>query len=390
MKLSRRLARCRSLHDLQRLAKRTLPFPIYDHIAGGADDETSLARNETVFSQFSLVPRYCQGLDLGTVDLSTTVLGENLEWPVICSPWGLQTLIHRDGEVGMARAVHQTGSAYVLSAASEVTLEALAHAVSGPCWFNLIPTRSRDIMQALMERAHGAGYRTLVVTVDAPTDGNRERDRHSGFGFPSAFSPAAWWSIAMHPRWWLGKFGYEMELKNYVPYLSPPQRDLAWLADEIKNSRMDWDTMAWIARTWDGPVAIKGVLCAEDARRSVDAGVSAVIVSNQGARHFDTSPAPFEVLPEVCDAVGEQGEVLLDGGIRRGTDVLKAIAAGAKAVTTARPFAYGLAAAGRAGAERALDLLKSEVKRDMCFVGAGCLTDLTAAHLRYKAPARRY
>ena len=352
--LSRRLARCLSVHDLQRLAKRTLPFPIYDHIAGGADNETSIAHNEAVFSQFSLVPHHCHGLDLEGVDLATTVRGEQLKWPVICSPWGLQTLIHRDGEVGMAKAVHQTGSAYALSALSEVTLEMLAQETTGPCLFNLIPTRSREIMQALMERARSAGYRALIVTVDTPTDGNRERDRRSGFGFPPAFSPAAWWSIAMHPRWWLGKLGYEMVLKNYVPYLSPPQR----------------------------------VLCADDARRSVDAGVSAVIVSNQGARHFDTAPAPFEVLPDVCEAVGEQVEVLLDGGIRRGTDVLKAIAAGAKAVTTARPFAYGLAAAGRAGATRALDLLKTEVKRDMCFVGASCLADLTPDHLRARPQSR--
>ena len=382
--LSRRLARCHSIHDLQRLAKRTLPFPIYDHIAGGADDEMSLAHNEAVFSRFSLVPRQCRGLDLDAVDMSTTVLGQQLKWPVICSPWGLQTLVHRDGEVEMAQEVHQTGSAYALSVLSEVTLEKLAREATGPCFFNLIPMRSREIMQALMERARTAGYCALIVTVDVPTDGNRERDRRSGFGFPPTFSPAGWLSIAMHPRWWLGKLGWEMELKNYAPHLSPPQRDLAWLVDEVKNSQMDWDTMAWISRTWGGPVAIKGVLCADDARRSVDAGVSAVIVSNQGARHFDMSPAPFDVLPEICEAVADQVEVLLDGGIRRGTDVLKAIAAGAKAVTIARPFAYGLAAAGREGAARALDILKTEVKRDLCFVGASCLADLTPADLRVR------
>ena len=381
-KLPRRLDRCHNIHDLRRLAKRAVPIPIYDHIAGGADDEVSLADNETAFGQYALVPRQCAGLDLDAVDMSITVLGQHLQWPVICAPWGMQSLVHRDGEVAMAQEVHRTGSAFTLSSASEVSIEELSRQVSGPCFFNLIPTASRDMMESLIERARDAGFSALVVTVDTPAHGNRERDRRNGLGFPPSFSLAGWLSIASRPRWWLDKMGYQMNLANYTPYLSSPERDLGWLFDQFRCAKLDWDTMGWIARTWGGAIAIKGVLSADDARRSVDAGVSAIIVSNQGARHFDSSPSPLSVLPEVCDAVGTQVEVILDGGIRRGNDALKAIAIGAKAVSTARPFAYGLAAAGRRGAARALDILKSEMQRDMCFLGARCLGDLTRNDLR--------
>lgn len=278
--------------------------------------------------------------------------------------------------------MHKLGSVYALSGASEVSLEALAREVSGPCFFNLIPTRSREIMESLIERARDAGFGALIVTVDFPTHSNRERDRRSGFGFPPSLSLAGWLSVASRPRWWLDKFGYELQFANYTEYLSSPERDLEWLFNEFQYPKLDWGTMSWIAKTWRGPLAIKGVLSADDARRCVDAGVSSIIVSNQGARHFDTSPAPFNVLAEICDAVGEQVEVTLDGGIRRGTDALKAIAIGAKAVTIARPFAYGLAAAGREGVVRALDILRSEIQRDMCFLGAARLADLTRADLR--------
>jgi L-lactate dehydrogenase (cytochrome) len=381
---SRRLQRCHNIDDLRRLAKRALPTPIYDHIAGGADDEVSLRDSETAFLRYAMVPRQCAGLELDSVDMSTTVLGQDIEWPVICAPWGMQTLVHRDGEVGVAQEVHSSGTAYALSGASEVSLEAIAREVSGPLSFNLIPTRSRELMGSLMDRARDAGYGALIVTVDIPTHGNRERDRRNGLGFPDSLSPAGWLSIAMHPRWWLGKIGYRMEFANYSQYMASPGRDLEWLFDEMLNCNLDWDTMAWIAETWGGPIAIKGVLSADDARRSVDAGLTAVIVSNQGARHFDTTPAPFNALPEICDAVGDEVEVILDGGIRRGTDALKAIAIGAMAVMTARPFAYGLAAAGRQGTARALDILKSEIRRDMCFLGAGSLADLTRADLRLR------
>ncbi len=382
VKFSRRLEKCHNIHDLQRLAKRKLPNPIYDHIAGGADDEVSLIGNEAAFARYALVPRQCAGLELDAVDMSTTVLGQHLEWPVICSPWGMQSLVHRDGEVAMAQEVHRSGTAFALSGASEVSLEDLSREASGPSFFNIIPTRSRELMESLMERARAAGYGALIVTVDVPTQGNRERSRRNGLELPPSFSLAGWMSIAMHPRWLFDKIGYKMEFANYTQYFSPPERDLDWLFNEFFTCKLNWETMAWLAETWGGPIAIKGVLSADDARRSVDAGLSTVIVSNQGARHFDTTPAPLSVLAEICDAVGDQVEVVLDGGIRRGTDVLKAIAIGARAVSTARPFAYGLAAAGREGAARALDILKTEIRRDMCFLGAGCLADLTRADLR--------
>lgn len=380
---SRRMQRCHNIHDLRRLAKRALPFPIFDHIAGGADDEVSLAANRASFDRYAMVPKQCAGLTLDAVDMSTTVLGQTLEWPVISSPWGLQTIIHPDGELGLAEQVHASGSAYGLSAFSEVDLETVSNRTTGPCFFQLQPMKSREIMGQLIERAREAKFAALIVTIDNPTHGNRERDRRSGLGFPPDFTLRAWASVALKPRWALAKIGYEMQFANYTPYLAPPEKDLGWLGHQLLYST-DWDSVRWIAEQWHGPIAIKGILSGADAKRAVDAGFSAVIVSNQGARHFDTSPAPFDMLPEVLEAVGGEVEVLLDGGIRRGTDALKAIALGAKAVTTARPFAYGLAAAGKEGAARALDILKTEIQRDMVFLGARSLAELGPDDLRLR------
>ncbi|MEM7251951.1 MAG: alpha-hydroxy acid oxidase [Pseudomonadota bacterium] len=380
----RRLARCHNIDDLRRLAKRALPFPIYDHIAGGADDEVSLRANRDAFQRYALVPRQCAGLTEEAVDLSTEVLGQRLAWPVISSPWGLQTIIHDDGELGLERVVHASGTGYGLSAFSEVSLEAVGQAAAGPIFFQLQPCRSREMMADLMDRAKAAGFHAIIVTVDNPTHGNRERDHRSGLGFPPNFTIASWLSVASRPKWALSKIGYDMVFSNYTRYMTTPERNVDWLMHELLHST-DWETVAWIASYWNGPIAIKGVLAPDDARRAVDAGLSAVIVSNQGARHFDSSPAPFQMLEEVCAAVGDEVEVILDGGLRRGTDVLKAIAVGAKACSTARPFAYGLAAGGARGAARAISLLREELRRDMVFLGASNLRELTPADLRVRS-----
>ncbi|MCH9675767.1 MAG: alpha-hydroxy-acid oxidizing protein [Gammaproteobacteria bacterium] len=381
---SRRLRNCHNIDELRRLAKRKLPFPIYDHIAGGADDEVSLAANRHAFASYSLVPSQCAGLDEEEVDMSTQVLGRQLDWPVFSSPWGLQSIIHPHGELGLAAVVHESGTAYGLSAFSEVPLETVAQqSRSGPLFFQLQPARSREMMGDMIDRARAAGFDALILTVDNPTHGNRERDLRSGLGFPPSFSLASWLSIAMRPGWALSKVGYEMQFANYTQYLDSPQRDIEWLFHELLYST-DWTTVRWVAERWGGPMAIKGILSADDARRAVDAGLSAVIVSNQGARHFDCSPAPLEVLPEIVAAVGDDVEVILDGGIRRGTDALKALALGATACSTARPFAYGLAAGGRDGARRALELLNSEIARDMVFLGKRTLVDLNRDDLRVR------
>ncbi len=364
--LPRRLRKCHNIDDLRSAARRALPFPLFDHVDGGADDETTLSANVTAFDRYCLKPRYCSGVE--SVDASTTVLGQRIEWPFFVGPAGGLRYLHRDGEIGTARAAHNCGTAYAMSGWTTTEPEKIAAASDGPRFFQLQPCRSRVVMADMIRLAKDSGYQALIVTVDNPVHGNRERDARSGFGVPASFTLKAWASILSKPRWALGALplpGFGL----YDKYMDSPERDMNWLANQLITN-ISWDDLAWMREQWDGPFAVKGLVAVEDMRAAVDAGVSAVILSNQGARHFDTAPATLDMLPAVVDAVGDRVEVIFDSGIRRGTDILKAIALGATACTGSRLYCYGLAAGGQRGVERALQLLRAEVERDMIFLGA--------------------
>ena len=374
-KKPRKLRQCHNVDDLRRLAKKTLPFPIFDHIDGGCDDEVTLAANQSSFGKYSLKPRYCSGVE--SVDASTTVLGQRIEWPWFCGPAGGLRYLHPDGEIGVAKAAHKLGTGYAMSGWTNTRPEEIAkQAPDGPRFFQLQPCRSREVMTDMIQLAKDTGYQALILTVDNPIHGNRERDARSGFGVPANFSFKAWLSILSRPRWAIRSYplpGFGL----YDQYMDVPERDLAWLAHQLITN-ISWDDLSWIRSQWDGPFAVKGLVTVEDARLAADAGVSAVILSNQGARHFDTAPATIDMLSPVVDAVGDKVEVILDGGIRRGTDVIKAIALGAKACSGARAYCYGLSGGGQAGVERTLELLRAEVERTMIFMGAASLADISA------------
>ncbi len=365
----RKLRKCNNIDDLRNAAMRALPFPIFDHVDGGSDDETTLSANKRAFARYCLKPRYCSGVE--QVDASTSVLGQRIEWPFFAGPAGGLKYLHRDGEIGVATASHNLGTAYAMSGWTNTRPEVIAAASDGPRFFQLQPCRSREVMADTIQWAKDAAYHALIVTVDNPVHGNRERDARSGFGVPAAFTARAWASILSKPRWALGTIpmpGFGL----YDKYMNSPERDMNWLANQLITN-ITWEDLAWMREQWDGPFAIKGLVAVEDMRAAVDAGVSAVILSNQGARHFDTAPATLDMLPAVVDAVGSQVEVIFDSGIRRGSDILKAIALGATACTGARPYCYGLAAGGQQGVERALQLLRAEVERNMIFMGAATL-----------------
>ncbi len=365
----RKLRKCHNTEDLRRAARRALPFPLFDHVDGGSDDETTLQANTASFNRYCLKPRYCSGVE--TVDASATVLGQRLEWPYFAGPAGGLRYLHRDGEIGVARAAEKYGTAYAMSGWTNTRPEDIAASSNGPRFFQLQPCRSREVMADMIQLAKDTGYHALIVTVDNPVHGNRERDARSGFGVPAAFTARAWASILSKPRWALGTVpmpGFGL----YDKYMNSPDRDMNWLAHQLITN-ITWEDLAWMREQWDGPFAVKGLMAVEDMRAAVDAGVSAVILSNQGARHFDTAPATLDMLPAVVDAVGGQVEIIFDSGIRRGTDILKAIALGATACTGARLYCYGLAAGGQKGVERALQLLRTEVERDMIFMGAATL-----------------
>ena len=365
----RKLRNCHNIADLRQAAKRALPFPLFDHVDGGSDDETTLQANTSAFSRYCLKPRYCSGVE--SVDASTTVLGQRIEWPYFTGPAGGLKYLNRDGEIGVARASHKYGTAYAMSGWTNTRPEDIAAASDGPRFFQLQPCRSREVMADMIQLAKDARYDALIVTVDNPVHGNRERDARSGFGVPAAFTTRAWTSILSRPRWAFGTIpmpGFGL----YDKYMDSPERDMNWLANQLITN-ITWDDLAWMRERWQGPFAVKGLVAVEDMRAAVDAGVSAIILSNQGARHFDTAPATLDMLPAVVDAIGGQVEVIFDSGIRRGTDILKAVALGATACTGSRLYCYGLAAGGQKGVERALQLLRAEVERDMIFMGAATL-----------------
>jgi len=375
----RRLARCVNLDDLRGLAARSVPYPIFDHIDGGSDDEVTPSRNRGAFDRYALVPRLCTGVE--AVDATTSVLGQPLEWPWFAGPAGGLKYLHRDGEIGAARAAHQLGTAYAMSGWTNTAPEAIAAAApQGTSFFQLQPARSRELMEDGIERAASLGFDALIITVDNPIHGNRERDARSGFGVPARFTAHAWASILSHPRWCLNVIpmpGFGL----YDDYLKQHGHDLTWLANQLVTN-ITWDEIRWVRERWSGPLAIKGIMAVDDLRRAVACGVDAVVLSNQGGRHFDNSPATLDMLPDAVAAIGDQAEIILDGGIRRGTDILKALALGATACSGARPYCYGLAAAGQIGAERAMTLLRAEVERTMVFLGTNTLQDLHPGHIR--------
>lgn len=358
-----RLDRCYSIADLRREARRRLPWPVWEFLEGGSDDEWSLHDNERAFHRYLLVPRSLA--DIRHVDASTTVLGQKVEWPVLLAPTGLSRLYHAAGEIGVARAAAATGTLYSLSTFSSHLLEEVARATSGPKMFQLFTSPGWEKSLELIDRAWAAEYDALCLTVDTTAAPNKERDRRSGLesGRLSARSMA---SVLAHPRWVLGLIrGGPPKLANLGVGLREAKAVQWKEADQL-----DWERAKQIRDRWRRPFVLKGVLSAADARRAAEIGVDAVIISNHGGRQLDTVPAPIDLVSTFAEAVGDRLEILVDSGFRRGTDVLKALSLGAKAVLVGRAYLYGLAAGGEAGVQRAIQILKDEVTRDMKLLGA--------------------
>jgi L-lactate dehydrogenase (cytochrome) len=382
-----RLARCHSIADLRHLARQRLPRPIFDCVEGGADDEVTMVRNRTAFSHYELVPRVL--IDVGSVDLSTTVLGARIEWPVLLSPTGLTRLFHHHGEIAAARAASAAGTIYALSAASSTSIENVAAASAGPKWFQVYVWRDRGILREFIERCKAAKYAALCLTVDAAVFGQRERDLKSGLKLPPTPTLRTILSSALKPAWCYHLLTEPtIELANLSARVTSEANDPYSLAalDTLQfDPSVTWDDVSSMVELWGGPFAIKGILSVEDAKRVIDVGASAIVVSNHGGRQLDHAPATLDVLPEIVAAVEDRVEVLIDGGIRRGTDVLKALALGARACMIGRPYLYGIAAAGQAGAERALALLRGETERGMKLLGCRSLSQVDRRAVRRRS-----
>jgi L-lactate dehydrogenase (cytochrome) len=371
-----------NIGDLRRLARRRLPRVIFDYIDGGADAERTLRENCSVFDAVTFRPR--AAVAIPEVDLRTTVLGQPFNLPFLLAPIGSSRMFYPKAEVQAAAAAGAAGTGYVLSTLSGCALEAVKAATSGPAWYQVYLVGGREVAERAILRAKAAGFSALVVTVDTPVAGMRERDYRNGTaallsGNPVTMLPHTGQLIA-RPRWLAGflRDGGLMEFPNVVLQGSGPMKYES-VGPALAQSVVTWADLRWIRDLWSGPVVVKGVLTGDDARRAADEGAAAVIVSNHGGRQLDGVPASLRALPEVRAAVGSRVEVLMDGGIRRGSDVIAARCMGATAVLIGRAYAYGLGAAGRAGVARAIEILRADVVRTLALLGVGRVADLDSS-----------
>ena len=372
-----------NIEDLRQMARRRVPKVVFDYIDGGADSEVTLRENCRAFDTVTFRPRCA--VPAGTCNVRTKVLGSELALPLMLGPVGSSRLFHPGGEVAAARAAGAAGLGYVLSTLSGSRMEDVRAASSGPVWYQLYLVGGHDVAKAAIARARAAGFSALVVTIDTPVAGLRERDFRNGTkellsGRPLAMLPHVG-QVLTRPRWLAG-FMKDRGLMNF-PNILLPDGPMAYadVGAALEKSAVCWDDLHWIRQEWNGPMVIKGVHTSEDARRAVDAGAQALVVSNHGGRQLDGVPATLRILPEVVDAVGGQVEILMDGGIRRGSDIVKALCLGANAVLIGRGYAYGLAAGGEEGVANAIEIFRSGLVRTMRLLGCPSLSDLDASYL---------
>ena len=377
------LSGCHSIADLRRAAKRRLPKSVFDYMDGAAEDEVALHRNQADFGRYELLQRCL--VDVGNIDLSTRALGVDLDVPFVLAPTGMPRLFHHTGEKSVARAAHKAGTLYSLSSMATTSIEEVAAASPGPKMMQLYVWRDRGILRDFIQRARASNYAALCLTVDLPNSGRRERDLRNGFTVPPQIRLSNIVDTLLRPDWLLNfLFSPRIQLENVLTHAGAA-KNLFSVIDYI-NAQFDptvtWDDIAWMIEEWGGPFAIKGIQTVADARRAVETGVSTVILSNHGGRQLDHAPSPISTLPEVVDALGGQVEIILDGGIRRGTDVIKALGLGATAVMIGRACLFGLGAGGQAGVERALQLLTDEIRLNMALVGCTAVNQLSGDHVR--------
>jgi L-lactate dehydrogenase (cytochrome) len=381
-----KLADCHNINDFRKLAKRRLPWPVFDYIDGAADDEVTKARNVNAFDEVDLVPNVLAGV--ADIDTSRMIMGRKSALPFMLSPTALQRAFHTDGERAVARAAEKFGIWFGISSLATHSIEEIAELTSGPKLFQLYVHKDKGLNNDMIERCKASGFDALALTVDTIVSGKRERCLRSGFTTPPRFSASALWSYATRPRWTLDYiFGPKFRLPNLDGYVQEGTGKAVSIQDYFNtmlDTNMDWDTAARIRRDWGGTFVLKGVMSARDARRAVEIGADAIMISNHGGRQLDGSRAPFDQLSEIVNEVGGEIEIILDGGVRRGTHILKSLSAGATAASGGRLYLYALAAAGQPGVERAVNILKDEIERGMRLMGVTSLDQLSPGSLRWR------
>ena len=388
----RRLARCGSIADVRLLAKRQLPGGVFDYFDGAAETEWSMANNSAMFDQVHLHPQVL--VDVSKVNAATTVMGKHLPNAYAFSPTGFTRIAGSAGELAVARVAAKHGVPYTLSTLGTRSIEEVAAVSNGPLWYQLYVWKDRGLSRELVQRAKAAGYKAIMVTVDTAVFGRRDRDVRRGFTLPPKIGLETFIDGIRHPRWTLDFVTHEPITFSAVAGRGDVDGSTAITLSDYVNSQFDaslsWRDLDWVRSESGLPIMLKGIQSVADARRAAAEGVEAIALSNHGGRQFDGSPAPIELLPAVVEAVGNDIEVLVDGGVRRGSDVVKALALGARAVMFGRPYLYGMGAAGELGVEWVINYFNSGIARTMALVGATDLASLRGITCEYdwKASAR--
>ena len=377
---------CHNVEDFRKLAKKKLPSPIFHYIDGGSDDEVTWRRNTESFNKCDLVPNVLA--DVSNIDLSTTVLGRKIAFPLFLAATAMHKLYHHHGERATAKAAEKMDTMFGISTMATTSIEEIGKLTNGPKLFQLYIHKDRGLTDNLIERCKKAGFNSMCLTVDTVVAGNRERDHRTGFSTPPRLTLGSLLSFAMHPQWSLNYlFGSKFKLENIIHMTdkgSSIDKSIIDYINEQFDPSMNWKDAEYCVKKWGGPFALKGVMSVEDAKRAIDIGCTAIMVSNHGGRQLDGSRAPFDQLAEIVDAVGDKIEVILDGGIKRGTHVLKALAVGAKACSFGKGYLFALGAGGEKGVEAILQKMKAEINRDMILMGCKSVKDLNRSKIVFR------
>ena len=381
-----KLKDCHNFEDFRKLAKKKLPSPIFHYIDGGADDEKTLRRNSSSFDHCDLIPNVLRGV--GKPDLSTTIFGRKINMPLFLSPAAMQRLYDPEGDKASARAAERFGTIYSMSTMANTSIEEISNISSGPKIFQLYIHKDKSITDDLVDRCKRANFDGLCLTVDTIVAGNRERDLRSGFTTPPKLTFESLVSFAMKPKWVYDYFTnekFEMaNVKHKTDKGTNITKSVIQYINEQYDPGMNWKDAEYVSKRWNKPFALKGIMSVEDAKKAIDIGCTAILLSNHGGRQLDGAISPFDQIKEISDAVGDKIEIILDGGIKRGSHVIKALSAGAKACSFGKAFLFSLSAGGQKGIEKLLQNMKNEIERDMMLMGCKNLKELNRSNLVYR------
>ena len=382
----RNIKSCNNVEDFRVLAKRRLPSPIFNYIDGAADDEITYKRNTEAYNQCDLIPNVLSGVD--KIDMSTTVMGQKIDMPLFFSPTALQRLFHHDGEMAVGRAAQKFGTMFGLSSLGTQSIEDIASEIKTPKLFQLYVHKDEGLNRSMLDRCKAANFETLALTVDTIVGGNRERDLISGFTYPLKLSLNSMLEFLTKPAWGINHVMHKKfelsQLKDHISEGTSVAISVGEYFTKLCDQNLDWKKAEEINKYWGKEFALKGIMSVEDAKRAVDIGATAIMVSNHGGRQLDGSRSPFDQLAEIVDAVGDKVDVICDGGIRRGTHVLKALSVGAKACSGGRMYLYALAAGGQKGVEKAISNLYNEIERDMKLMGVTNIDQLSRKNIKFR------